>query len=35
MGYKINTNRNEVEEELLKKLLEKGIEIKLPVEEEK
>lgn len=35
MGYKINTNRTEQDQELIKKLLELGIEINLPKEEEK
>ena len=30
MGYKINTNKDLVEEELIKKLLENGIEITMP-----
>lgn len=34
MGYKINTNRTEQDQELIKKLLELGIEINLPKEEE-
>lgn len=30
MGYKVNTNKNLVEEELMKKLMECGIEITYP-----
>lgn len=30
MGYKVNNNRNEVEKDLIKKLMEYGIEIKYP-----
>ena len=30
MGYKVNSNRNEVEKDLIKKLMECGIEIKYP-----
>ena len=30
MGYKVNSNRNEVEKDLRKKLMECGIEIKYP-----